>query len=802
MSGRAELILPTAKTRRVRVLISLGIAAGLAGFGAACPSRSLGQETKPNTANRQKVTGAGAARTEAPEASEVSRALKPVLSDYDVIRLEPGDVQQKVRRAGELRIRHKETVFDFKLEPHDLRAPDYQAVETGPGGVRRVLPRGPVITYKGRLSGQEDTHGRFTITRQGVEGVVFTAGERYYVEPLRRYLAGAKGAELVVYRHSDIKFDQDWKCGVSLPRSLKRGVDQLGPPAAAGTATKYLAQVATEADYEYVQALGGSDAANAEILSILNMVDGVYQSELLLELSVTFQHAWATDQDPYSATTLSDLLSEFGTHWNDNFAASKDYDVAHLWTGRNLDGKIVGKAWSPVACNIRLLSYGLSERLSDVPAKHLVPAHEIGHNFGAFHPDEASPPAEGCTDTVMVSKLSSTSSKLTFCEYSREEVASHVSSYNSCLTTQSITLQPPSILTAAGVSTAQINLSWQDNSGNETGFRVHRRLGNSANWRQAGTTAANATTFSDSGLSPGSIYRYRVRAINSTESSAFSNEAKALTRSATTPPPPPPPGGGGGFGGGGGGGPTAPSAPRNLTTVGGDGQVVLTWEPPLRDGGADITDYEYRIDRMNPWVSTGSADTTHTVTGLVNGATYLFEVRAVNRAGKSFASNRVEATPTAPEPQVFTLDFPHFANGGGITSEVVLLNVGTTPMLPVLYFSDRQGKPIAAGSVVDVTDDLEVQQDDGGLTRRTAIEPLGELTVATHGLGKEVSGSVRVVAEGAPLGGVLRYSVPGVGVTGVGTGRRCGTRCSRRGASREASARRRRCTTRARQRSR
>ena len=246
------------------------------------------------------------------------------------------------------------------------------------------------------------------------------------------------------------------------------------------------------------------------------------------------------------------------------------------------------------------------------------------------------------------------------------------------------------------------------------------------------------------------------------------NDVAAYSKTYGEPGPPPPPPGGG-FGGGGGGGPSAPSAPRNLTAFGGDGEVVLTWEPPLRDGGADITDYEYRIDRMNPWISTGSSDTTHTVSGLVNGATYLFEVRAVNRAGKSFPSNRVEATPTAPEPQVFTLDFPHFANGGGITSEVVLLNVGATPIRPVLYFSDRQGKPIAAGSVVEVTDDLEVTTD-GGLTIQAMIEPLGELTVATHGLGEEVSGSVRVVAEGSPLGGVLRYGVPGVGVTGVGAG--------------------------------
>ncbi len=236
---------------------------------------------------------------------------------------------------------------------------------------------------------------------------------------------------------------------------------------------------------------------------------------------------------------------------------------------------------------------------------------------------------------------------------------------------------------------------------------------------------------------------------------------------ATPPPPPRPPGDG--FGGGGGGGrTTSPGKPRNLTAVSGDGQVVLSWEAPVRDGGAEISDYEYRIDRMNPWISTSSTDTTHTVSGLVNGATYVFEVRAVNRAGMSFASNRVEATPEAPEPEVSTLDFAHFANGEGITSEVVLVNVGTTQIQPVLYFSDREGEPLAADSVVDLTDDLEVQED-GGLTIQTAMEPLGERTISTHGRGEELSGSVQVVSEGA-IGGVLRFSDPRVGVTGVGTG--------------------------------
>ena len=222
--------------------------------------------------------------------------------------------------------------------------------------------------------------------------------------------------------------------------------------------------------------------------------------------------------------------------------------------------------------------------------------------------------------------------------------------------------------------------------------------------------------------------------------------------------PPPPPGGGGG-----GGGPrtSAPGAPRNLTAVGGDGQVVLGWDAPESDGGAAITDYEYRIGGSRTWSSIGSTETTHTVTGLVNGTEYSFEVRAVNRTGRGRASNRAEATP-----DVFVLDFAHFANGDGITSDLVLVNAGSVPIRPGLYFHDTEGNPIAAESVVDVTGDLEIQED-GSLSIQTAMGSLAELTIPTHGQGELVSGSVKVVANG-PIGGVLRFDLPGIGVAGVG----------------------------------
>ena len=195
--------------------------------------------------------------------------------------------------------------------------------------------------------------------------------------------------------------------------------------------------------------------------------------------------------------------------------------------------------------------------------------------------------------------------------------------------------------------------------------------------------------------------------------------------------------------------------------MGGDGQVVLTWDAPADDGGAEITDYEYRIDRRNPWISIGSTDTTYTVTGLVNGTSYVFEVRAVNAAGRSASTNRAEATP-----ELFTLYFAHFANGDGIASDLVFVNLAPHPIRPAIYFYDTGGALVSAESVVDITGDLEVQED-GGLTVLTEMEPLGELTISTHGQGELVSGSVRVVAFGA-IGGMLRFDLPGIGVAGVG----------------------------------
>ena len=118
---------------------------------------------------------------------------------------------------------------------------------------------------------------------------------------------------------------------------------------------------------------------------------------------------------------------------------------------------------------------------------------------------------------------------------------------------------------------------------------------------------------------------------------------------------------------------TTPGAPRNLrATAVEDRSVRLSWTAPSSDsdGGRFITHYQYRLkeegaaedgdwqDAATPRTSEQEAEpatlldvtTTDGTNRLVNGTTYIFQVRAVNGNGGGSASNTAEATPARPLP--------------------------------------------------------------------------------------------------------------------------------------------------------
>jgi hypothetical protein len=184
----------------------------------------------------------------------------------------------------------------------------------------------------------------------------------------------------------------------------------------------------------------------------------------------------------------------------------------------------------------------------------------------------------------------------------------------------------PSSLTATAVSSAQINLAWADNSGNEDGFRIERCTGaGCTNFAQIALVGAGQTSFQNSGLAASTTYVYRVRAFNSGGDSGYSNEASATTQAAPQPP----------------------VAPTNLTaTVISSTQINLSWTDNANDESG------FQIERCTNSGCTNFAQigqtlanvTTFNNTGLARRTTYRYRVRAFNAAGSSAYSNIVTAT--------------------------------------------------------------------------------------------------------------------------------------------------------------
>ncbi len=88
----------------------------------------------------------------------------------------------------------------------------------------------------------------------------------------------------------------------------------------------------------------------------------------------------------------------------------------------------------------------------------------------------------------------------------------------------------PTALGAQGISAHQINLTWTDNSLDETGFKVERSP-DGTNFVQIAVVAANTTSYSDtSGLTPVTAYFYRVRAYNGSGDSDYTDIAEASTK--------------------------------------------------------------------------------------------------------------------------------------------------------------------------------------------------------------------------------------------------------------------------------
>jgi len=230
----------------------------------------------------------------------------------------------------------------------------------------------------------------------------------------------------------------------------------------------------------------------------------------------------------------------------------------------------------------------------------------------------------------------------------------------------------PSSLAATASSTTQIGLAWTASTDNVgvSGYHIERCAGaGCTTFIQVGTTTG-ATTFSDSGLTISTVYRYRVRANDATGNlSTYSNIAAAttLTTADTTPP-------------------TAPST--LVATASSSTQIGLTWTASTDNVGVT----GYRIERCSgascatfAQIGTTTGTTNFGDSGLTNSTSYSYRVRATDAAGNLSGYSNTASATTSPAADTTPPAAPSALSANAINSSEIDLswtastdNVGVT----------------------------------------------------------------------------------------------------------------------------
>lgn len=280
--------------------------------------------------------------------------------------------------------------LDFSLNRWDFRAANYQRVGQG------ASPKEKSAQWVGR----EKSSGRatFTIDPNFVLGQWRENGETFHLEPLWRLKPGAARNLHVLYRAADLVESDEERClMVDLPGAVRGNVAE---GAAAGARNKQVGmclrvELALASDFELFQQIGSVSTVENFMLGVLANTqtdyDDAFDDELALTVVATYI-ATSEATDPWSNTTLAadnddpdaGILPDF-RDWGQAGNFGVEFDVASLWTGRDLDDSTVGVAYIGGLCSSGGEYNVLQNFNNSAVLLRVLWSHELGHNFSARH---------------------------------------------------------------------------------------------------------------------------------------------------------------------------------------------------------------------------------------------------------------------------------------------------------------------------------------------------------------------------------------------------------------------------------
>jgi hypothetical protein len=325
---------------------------------------------------------AGAQTTEAP--STIAQRLG--LNGYEEVELTLAGYPGAHASA---RLVHGGVEHWIELSPSSVRDVDFQLIEQRDGDTYVQVPTQAPLTYRGIAP----TLGAAQVAASWLEDGLYARllledGSSLWIEPLAGRADGAGFDEYVLYRDGDVA-DHGRTCGTGEAQRVTAGQTPLVAPTATGQVTVggtvKVAELGVDCDFEYFQDYGSTAATQAQVESVINTMNLQYENEVGITHEITTIIVRTTSNDPYSSTNANTLLNQFVNHWNSS-QGSVQRDVAHLFTGKSIQGGVIGIAYLSVICNSSF-GYGLvwSDCCGSFASKTDLSAHELGHNWSADH---------------------------------------------------------------------------------------------------------------------------------------------------------------------------------------------------------------------------------------------------------------------------------------------------------------------------------------------------------------------------------------------------------------------------------
>lgn len=270
---------------------------------------------------------------------------------------------------------------------------DFRAVEVGPEDLRPMEPE-PDLHFVGSVAGDEGSEVRLTITPDQVSGYLLMSDAWWFVEPKRKFDDRAKPEEHIVYRTRDLHFRLEY--GDDGRRG--NGGDEGGvePPHRVNP----IVGIAMLADREYEgQANVTGVSWWQQQAGLINQVNGIFRARLGSEFRV---RVFILDRRTSSLNT-SDALALLrqipdpiqlvvGNLRLLTVRQSSGVEVAHLTSGKNLNGDTLGIAWQPGVYSLsqqQLFWLGGGGLFGGGPnlayQNMMLATHELGHNFDGAH---------------------------------------------------------------------------------------------------------------------------------------------------------------------------------------------------------------------------------------------------------------------------------------------------------------------------------------------------------------------------------------------------------------------------------